>query len=924
MNRPLALILALCLPWFLAAAELSVDLDFSGLQSRSSLQTAGWGTLTAPGYPQLPAKTVNIIIPPAAEGLGHAHQFTVPQQFGAPAPQVNPPFANGEQVLSAPPASQLAPQVLFQGIKRWGDVAYASFRVLPFVWTGSEWSGYRSLRINLSWTEASDARPNRVPPVLLDLERSQPGFRSGFFANPQDLDKYYSSSPTKNYDYLIISTPELYAAIAPLESFRQGQGLITSFANINTILATTPGSSSGEKLRNYLVAQYYASPFGYLLLVGDHDTVPVMYLTPEPDGYDTVASDFFYGDLSSIVDTDSDGRLGEYSPGDGLQDFLCDFTPEVFVGRISTNSAAVAAQIADRTVAYEQSTGSWKQHALLPAAFLNYQGEPETIYLQTDGAGFMEYARTTVLSDWQSTTMYEQLGVVPSYPSDYALDYDQLKNLLSSNSYGLLNWSAHGSSTSSSRKVWMNDGNANSLPDSWEMDWLGMVNRQSFDNLVNQDGLILFAASCYNGYIDGSQQCLAEYALQKKAVNVSAATRTGWYKIGWQTPGWGGLSSYNLHWLENITRNQMTVGGAQAYANLIHTEYYLFGDPVDAGGIIWPELQNVYTYLLYGDPAVGYFGQEQYTDGEILVYEPWHNDGLRVVNALNDVGHFNVVYTDKLIPDYDYLDRFEAVFCLFGWGDTAYILHSDSLDYALLDSYLDNGGKMYLEGDVAWDPQDPFWGKFATHAPLDYFAYIEGLRAGFGENLHTWGYAADADPYTQILVPYSPVAEELFTTNNSEHPEHTVGILHAAGTYATLASSFALAAVEAGPETSDYNDLYIVILGKLGVVPFVPVAGDDPLAPAALQKAYAYPNPFTASTSLHFELDRTATVGLEVFNLRGQKVHSLQAGNLAKGSHDLIWDGCDASGRPVSPGIYLWRLQGDKSLWQGKMLKLAN
>lgn len=444
MYKKLFFCLTAFLPLLLSAAGLSVALDFSTLDPAAREYPAGWGTSSAPGYPRLPVKTVNIVLPPGAENISYSHQFLGLKTISSPPPLQNPPFANSERTLSRSAAHPASAQAIFGGIGHWGNVAYARFSVLPAIHTGTEWQIYQGLQINLSWTQPSKLQGKNIPPVWKSLAGR--GFEpASFFANPEDLAKYYSHPAMKNYDYLIVSTPELYSAIAPLESYRQD--FITAFADIATILSTSPGISNGEKLRNYLVSQYNSHPFSYLLLVGDYDTVPVMYLTPEPDGGETIASDFFYGDLSSIIDTDGDGRLGEYSPADGLQDFLCDFTPEVFVGRISTNSPVIAAQIATRTVAFEQSNAPWKHKALLPAAYLNYGGEPDPIYLQTDGATFMEFCKATVLSDNECTTMYEQIGFLPSFPSDLDLNYSLLKNELNSNSYGLLSWSAHGSST---------------------------------------------------------------------------------------------------------------------------------------------------------------------------------------------------------------------------------------------------------------------------------------------------------------------------------------------------------------------------------------------------------------------------------------------------------------------------------------------
>ncbi len=919
MNKTF-LITLLCLPCLLAAATLSLTLSFPPpLEGSSGITEAGYGSLTAPGLPQLPCRTINVILPPAAQDLEFSHAFGDLAVISAPAPAVNPAFFNSEGSLVAPERSPGSQQVHFQGIGRWGEVCFASFRVLPAIHDGAAWQWYRSLQLELSWTEASTPSPNRIPPVLRQLEKSSALMMENFFANPADLAKWYQDSPTKNYDYLIVGTPALYSAIALLESYRQSQGMITAFADIAVILAQTPGANSAEKLRNYLVDQYNASPFTYLLLLGDHDTVPVAQLTPEPDGYDTIPSDFYYSDLSSIFDTDNDGRLGEYSTGFGDQDWGMDFTPELFVGRISTNSTTLASTIAQRIVAYDQSTAAWKNKALLPAAFLNYQGEPETIYMQTDGAGFMEYARATSLANTDCTTMYEQLGVVPSYPSDYALDYGTLQDLISTESFGILNWSAHGSATSSSRKVWMEDSNQNQLPDDFEMQWFNMVNRTSFDNLVNQDGMIIFAASCYNGRLDNITDCLAERALQRKGVAVMAATRTGWYKIGWANPGWGGLSSYNHHVLENHVQHGLSIGAAVAWANLIHTQYYLFGDPVDAGGIIWPELQNVYTYLLFGDPAVGHQGSQVPPQGEILVFEPFHQDGLPVVNALADTGRFNVIYSDRLIPDYDYINQFEAVFCLFGWGNTAYILTSGSLEYNLLNSYLENGGRMYLEGMVNWDPTDLFWGKFGTSAPLDFLVPIENVRYLGGDQSHIWAYDEDFSP-AQILVAEAPSAIPVFSTANSDYPDVSIGIYNSNGSYATIGSTFSLTAILDGDFSLE--DIVADICDTLHIGSSIPVSNHDPAIPAVSASVPSFPNPFRSGTTLRFELPAKNEAKAGIYNLRGQQIRTLSPGTLAPGSHDLFWDGTDHRGIPCAPGIYLYRLDLGGQHLSGKLLKL--
>ena len=830
--RAIFRVFPLCLLLLLAAAltaeSQSFDFDLSGFSPEEEILPSGWGALSAPGYPRLPGKTLNIILPPGAKDISYTASFGQLRSFSAPAPKTNMAFSDGEQVLDARPYEFTSPQLVYCGPGRWGEVNFARFRVLPAIWNGKAWECYQNLRIDLTWS--SGGLTGKLPPVLEEIGAE--AVRQ-FFANYQDLRRWYVPSASRSFDYLIVSTPALYASVSALESFRVGQGLVTSFADISLILANGTGNSNGEKLRNYLISEYASHPFSYLLLVGDHDTVPLLQLCPTPDGSALVPSDFFYGDLSSVMDSDGDGRLGEYSGMADSQDWLCDYTPEVLVGRISTNDPSIAAQIAARTVAYDQSQSAWKRKALLPAAWLNFPHEPLVVFDETDGATLMEYARQTALYDWDCTTLYEQQGIMPSCPSTLPLSYLNLKNQISTNSYGLLNWNAHGSYLTSGAKYWREDTNANQMVDSGEVTHYTMVNKASFDNLTNQDGLILFAASCNNGMLDTSatNQCLAEYALAKKAVNVVAATRTGWYKPGWKNPGWGGLSSYNFLFLENLGRNQMSSGAALAWANLTHTQYFLFGDPLDEGGIIYPELQNVYTYLLFGDPAVGRSGAETAPLAEILVYEPAFTDGLPVVRAINSSGRFNVIYTDKLIPDYDYIGNFAAVFCLFGWGDDAYALQTDSPDYALLSAYLDGGGRIYLEGDVDWDAADYFWQSFGTTV-AEGTAHIENLGCAYMGQDALWAYA-QTDPETYILQSAVASASPLFWTFNASHPNHPAAIFNSNGCYRSVASAFALRHIlDCG---YDLEDAMKVILDTLDVLDNPAVFNANPAAPLVPQ-----------------------------------------------------------------------------------------
>lgn len=71
--------------------------------------------------------------------------------------------------------------------------------------------------------------------------------------------------------------------------------------------------------------------------------------------------------------------------------------------------------------------------------------------------------------------------------------------------------------------------------------------------------------------------------------------------------------------------------------------------------------------------------------------------------------------------------------------------------------------------------------------------------------------------------------------------------------------------------------------------------------------SFAYPNPFGASTGLAFRLARPSDIRVEVFDVSGRRVRSLDRPGASAGEHVLVWDGRDAEGRTLPSGIYLAR-----------------
>ena len=70
-----------------------------------------------------------------------------------------------------------------------------------------------------------------------------------------------------------------------------------------------------------------------------------------------------------------------------------------------------------------------------------------------------------------------------------------------------------------------------------------------------------------------------------------------------------------------------------------------------------------------------------------------------------------------------------------------------------------------------------------------------------------------------------------------------------------------------------------------------------------------YPNPFNPSTTISFSVTQNSDfVNLSIYNVKGQKIKSIIHNELNKGKHSVVWNGDDENEKPVSSGIYLYKL----------------
>ncbi len=84
---------------------------------------------------------------------------------------------------------------------------------------------------------------------------------------------------------------------------------------------------------------------------------------------------------------------------------------------------------------------------------------------------------------------------------------------------------------------------------------------------------------------------------------------------------------------------------------------------------------------------------------------------------------------------------------------------------------------------------------------------------------------------------------------------------------------------------------------------------DDPAAHPSRMTLTAAPNPTAAGTRLSFALPEAAAVHFTVHDAAGRRVATLARGRYDRGPGEVAWDGRDAAGRPVAPGVYFLRAE---------------
>ena len=72
-----------------------------------------------------------------------------------------------------------------------------------------------------------------------------------------------------------------------------------------------------------------------------------------------------------------------------------------------------------------------------------------------------------------------------------------------------------------------------------------------------------------------------------------------------------------------------------------------------------------------------------------------------------------------------------------------------------------------------------------------------------------------------------------------------------------------------------------------------------------------YPNPFTTAATINFNLKKDEAVKVEISDVAGKIVRTLQNSKMMKGVKTLVWDGKSDGGEKLSAGSYIINIKGE-------------
>lgn len=303
--------------------------------------------------------------------------------------------------------------------------------------------------------------------------------------------------------------------------------------------------------------------------------------------------------------------------------------------------------------------------------------------------------------------------------------------------------------------------------------------------------------------------------------------------------------------------------------------------------------------------------------------DPTPTPGEAVDLILTSLG-YSGNYTTTL-PTRGELDVYQAVLVCVGIYASNYVIDAGSPEAAALAEYVNNGGRMYLEGGDVWyyDPLlggydfGPLFGIDAVADGGSDLGPIVGQTGTFTEGMY-FTYSGE-NAWMDHISP-DPGASGAFLIFVDEDNVYDCAVANDAGLYRTVGTSFELGALDDSSGVSTRAALLDSIMHFFGIQPPV---GTKELTESHVVRPELriYPNPAHTSVTIGWQTYGVAgDILLKIYDASGRLVREYTA---ASGAAQVLWDARDTHGRAVPDGVYFihFDMQGNKEVEKVVIIK---
>lgn len=87
-----------------------------------------------------------------------------------------------------------------------------------------------------------------------------------------------------------------------------------------------------------------------------------------------------------------------------------------------------------------------------------------------------------------------------------------------------------------------------------------------------------------------------------------------------------------------------------------------------------------------------------------------------------------------------------------------------------------------------------------------------------------------------------------------------------------------------------------------------------------MKEASNYPNPFSNSTTIEFELEGATDADISIYDSRGNVVRNLRCTGCTQGTNKVVWDAKNNQGEMLQSGTYFFEIRTGQKVYSKKMI----